>query len=269
MMILGEGSFEHEERRADRRRGITIDTFGDMAIIVPCYNEAERLDTAAFEAFMNRYKDISFIFVNDGSSDATGPMLDDFTSKFRRQTAVLHMPCNGGKAEAVRQGMTAAIARGFRFVGYWDADLATCLSAILEFGTLIRRDGNHTVVIGARLRLLGHQIERDPSRRLFSRAFNLVARLALRLNIRDTQCGAKLFEVDGDLVAALAHPFEASWLFDIELLQRLIARKGRRDFIYEHALFSWSEIAGSKVSMRKSLKAVAQLCFIGVRGARL
>ena len=55
-------AFTHRERRADRRRGITIEPYGDMAIVVPCYNEAERFNAAAFEEFLNRYKDINFVF---------------------------------------------------------------------------------------------------------------------------------------------------------------------------------------------------------------
>ena len=262
-------AFTHRERRADRRRGITIEPYGDMAIVVPCYNEAERFNAAAFEEFLNRYKDINFVFVNDGSKDDTLAELQVFSARFPRQTSVLDMPKNGGKAEAVRHGMLEMISHNKRYIGYWDADLATALSAIPEFGTLIRRDGQHTVVVGARLRLLCHDIQRDLSRRIFSRAFNLVARATLRLRIRDTQCGAKLFEVDEDLKAALVHPFETGWLFDIELLQRLIERKGNRNFIYEHALFAWSEVAGSKVSLKKSLHAVFKLCLLGLRGARL
>ena len=50
---------------------------------------------------------------------------------------------------------------------------------------------------------------------------------------------------------------------------RLIERKGNRNFIYEHALFAWSEVAGSKVSLKKSLHAVFKLCLLGLRGARL
>ena len=261
-------TFRHEERRADRRRGITIDAYDDMAIVVPCYNEADRYNSAAFEKFLNQYKDISFLFVNDGSTDDSLAILQAFSARFQRQTSVLDLPQNVGKAEAVRQGMLQMIAEHKRYIGYWDADLATALTAIPEFGTLIRRDGQHTVVVGVRLRLLGHDIQRELSRRIFSRAFNLVARAALWLNIRDTQCGAKLFAVDEDLKAALAQPFETGWLFDIELLQRLIARKGHRNFIYEHVLFAWSEVAGSKVSLKKSLQAVFKLCILGLRGAR-
>lgn len=263
-----ESSFISSEPFRDRRRGLTIPTYSDMAIVVPCYNEEKRLDFDAFATFMGQYKDIHVVFVNDGSTDDTITILKSISQRFPEQATILNLEQNRGKAEAVRQGLLHAIKEGNRYVGYWDADLATSLSAITEFGTLIRRDGEHTVVIGVRLRLLGHNIQRKLSRRIFSRAFNLVARASLRLNIRDTQCGAKLFEVDEDLRASLRQPFEAGWLFDIELLHRLIARKKTRAFIYEHPLFSWSEVDGSKVSMIKSLRAVVQVCMLGIRGAK-
>ena len=40
-------------------------------IVVPCYNEARRLDPDAFAAFVERHDDIDFALVNDGSSDGT------------------------------------------------------------------------------------------------------------------------------------------------------------------------------------------------------
>ena len=45
-------------------------------IVVPCYNERERLDTMAFRAFAARNPAVSFLFVNDGSTDGTHELID-------------------------------------------------------------------------------------------------------------------------------------------------------------------------------------------------
>ena len=46
-----------------------------VTIIVPCYNEAERLDWQRFKAFTCNEHEVVFLFVNDGSTDATGPFI--------------------------------------------------------------------------------------------------------------------------------------------------------------------------------------------------
>ena len=42
-----------------------------VAIIVPCYNEADRLDTNKFVDYLSQNIHLHFIFVDDGSTDKT------------------------------------------------------------------------------------------------------------------------------------------------------------------------------------------------------
>src|SRR3954451_13291643 len=49
----------------------------DTAVVVPCYNEAERLDVGAFREFARSHTDVFFLFVNDGSTDRTQELLED------------------------------------------------------------------------------------------------------------------------------------------------------------------------------------------------
>ena len=42
-----------------------------IALVVPCYNEAERLDTDAFTAMVDADLALSLVFVDDGSRDGT------------------------------------------------------------------------------------------------------------------------------------------------------------------------------------------------------
>ena len=44
-------------------------------IVIPCYNEAGRLKEEVFLAFLQEHADADFCFVNDGSSDKSGEML--------------------------------------------------------------------------------------------------------------------------------------------------------------------------------------------------
>lgn len=240
---------------------------GDRAaIVVPCYNEEKRLDVPAFLAFLQRAPQIRFVFVNDGSSDATLSVLDTLRAAHPNQVEVLSLSRNSGKAEAVRQGVGYAAASGVNFVGYWDADLATPLEAIEDFLRIADRYGDTEVIYGARLQLLGHRVSRTLSRRIISRICARMARLAVGLPIGDTQCGAKLMRNSPRLRAAVAQPFSAGWLFDVELFSRIAATASSAHAFYEVPLPEWTEVPGSKVTGRAIRRAgLAMLRLIAER----
>lgn len=86
-------------------------------VVIPCYNEAIRLDTAAFAEFARKVEAIDFLFVNDGSTDSTSERLHQLHQADPEHFAVCDMHKNSGKAEAVRQGVLEAIRRGADYVG--------------------------------------------------------------------------------------------------------------------------------------------------------
>jgi dolichyl-phosphate beta-glucosyltransferase len=225
-------------------------------IVIPCYNEAERLNLQAFRDFAARHRDIRFLFCNDGSRDATPAMLDGLHAESPDRFGVHHLERNSGKAEAVRQGMLKAIEQGASMVGFWDADLATPLDAIPEFRDLLAARGDLEMVFGARVKLLGRQIERQPMRHYLGRVFATVASRMLRLPIYDTQCGAKLFRVHPEFITLVRQPFLSRWIFDVEIIARLIrARRGTDrpqacDVIHELPLQVWRDVKGSKLKGR-------------------
>lgn len=225
--------------------------------VIPCYNEAERLDTDAFLSFLGSSHDVDLVFVNDGSSDNTLDVLARIHAAFPDRVEVLSLRQNSGKAEAVRQGLIHATQSDAAFVGYWDADLATPLDAISDFSRVGLRYDEIEVIFGARRMLLGHRVERTLMRRAVSRICASLARLAVRLPIGDTQCGAKLLRNSPRLARAVETPFSAGWLFDVELFMRF-SQDGQRDrrlAFYEYPLAEWSEVAGSKVSGRAILRS--------------
>jgi dolichyl-phosphate beta-glucosyltransferase len=236
------------------------------AIVVPCYNEEKRLDVAAFSDFLQRRPDIRFVFVNDGSSDATLSVLEALHAAHPYRVEVLSLSRNSGKAEAVRQGLAYATETDVDFVGYWDAALATRLEAIEDFLMIARRYGETEVVYGARLQLLGHRVSRTLSRRIISRICARMARVAVGLPIGDTQCGAKLMRNSPRLRKAVAQPFSAGWLFDVELFSRIAATAGSAHAFYEYPLPEWTEVPGSKVTGRAIRRAgLAMLRLIAER----
>jgi len=233
-------------------------------IVVPCYNEAGRLKIDAFRAAAEQ-SPVEFLFVDDGSTDATLHLLNGLSSSEPGRFRVLQLSPNRGKAEAVRRGICAAIEGGAQAVGFWDADLATPLSVIPEFCDLLRERPEIEMVFGVRVPLLGRAIRRNPFRQLASRVFARLASTVLGISLFDTQCGAKLFRVTADLRRLFEKPFHSNWIFDVEIVARLIAARRETQLprpdqvIYEYPLTEWTDVEGSKVKAFDFLRAVAEL----------
>jgi dolichyl-phosphate beta-glucosyltransferase len=234
-------------------------------VVVPCYNEARRLNMRAIQDYGRRGDATELLFVNDGSRDETGELIEHLQRVHPRRFSCLHLAKNSGKAEAVRQGVLAALAAGADYVGFWDADLATPLGEIELFCRVLDGRPQIDLVIGSRLRLLGHKIERHASRYWLGRLFAATASLALGVRIFDTQCGAKLFRATDLARSAFQEPFLTRWIFDVELFARLA--NGRRaaegpplaEAIYEQPLDAWRDVAGSTLKSRDFFKAFFEL----------
>lgn len=239
-----------------------------VIIVVPCCNEARRLKLNTFSKALHECPWLGFLFVNDGSEDQTYSLLKEFCESHRQQAYVIDLPANQGKAEAVRQGMSAATSCRPRYVGFWDADLATPLDEIATFCDVLDRRQEVALVVGSRLPLLGHRIERKATRRLLGRLFAVVASRMLSLGMHDTQCGAKLFRVDEHLNSIFQDPFHTRWILDVEILARMIALSKARggqlvsEVIYEKPLELWCDVAGSKLKPRDFVTAIYELAII-------
>ena len=238
-----------------------------LTVVVPCYNEAERLDGAPLLAFVQGNPDFSLIFVDDGSTDATAQCLAAIAADGGGRIEVLTLRPNAGKAEAVRQGMRAALARGARIVGYLDADLSTPLTEVPRLREALGRPGVEAA-IGARVALLGSDIQRSPVRHYLGRVFATAASLILKAPVYDTQCGAKLFRATPALAAALDAPFLSRWAFDVELLGRLLAGGAATPLpisaIVEVPLAVWHDVKGSKLGAGAMVRSLQDLARIGV-----
>jgi glycosyltransferase involved in cell wall biosynthesis len=240
---------------------------GPVCLVVPCYNEASRLDVGALDALLTR-PEITLLLVDDGSSDTTLRLLRDFAAAHPDRVEVVALSNNAGKGEAVRTGLCRALASGARVVGYVDADFSTPPGEVLALCDELDRSGAR-VVLGSRVLLLGRRITRRARRHYLGRVFATAAALVLRLPVYDTQCGAKLFRDEPALRRALAEPFVSRWAFDVELIGRLLSgpdgsRLAAEDFT-EVPLQEWHDVPGSKVGMGQMIRAALDLARIAVR----
>ena len=220
-------------------------------IVIPCYNEEKRLAVDKLLVFLNQTLDISFLLVNDGSTDGTAQVIDDLCRRQPDRIKSCHLATNQGKGEAVRTGLLETLEGKSEVVGYWDADLSAPLAEILHLRKVLLNDQALDAVIGARVKLIGRRIERKAWRHYTGRIIGTLISMILHLPVYDTQCGAKLFKASPRLKRLLAEPFQTRWLFDVEIFARALrsfASHGNMSIMfYEEPLRAWAHMGGSKI----------------------
>ncbi len=237
-----------------------------LAIVLPAYNEAERIGPALDELFgyLRRRGDlardgspgagslpqrIEVLVVDDGSTDRTVAIVEarpeatasgapDGTS-----LRVLRVP-HGGKGAAVQAGMLAATAD---LVVFADADMATPPD---QLPLLVAALADHDVALGSRIQPDGSDMRTSQPRyrRALGRAFHALASAWAAGPVQDTQCGFKGFtrEAAHDLFPAQRI---RSIVFDVELIY-LARRRGYRIAIVP---VHWTDRRGSRMRPRPGL----------------
>jgi dolichyl-phosphate beta-glucosyltransferase len=250
---------------ADGERAMTPP---ELVLVVPCYNEAARLQPEAFLHFVTTHPGVQLVLVDDGSLDATGEILEQIRSAAPAAATILRLSPNRGKAEAVRAGILAGLAQQAALVGFFDADLATPLQTVDDFLTVLRDRPAVEFVLGSRVMLMGRDIKRKASRHYLGRFFATAVSHALDLPVYDTQCGAKILRVNAATATLFDTPFRSAWIFDVELIARYLrlpvapGEPARRDRLYELVLPVWHDRPGSKLRWQDFARAVVELGYI-------
>jgi glycosyltransferase involved in cell wall biosynthesis len=233
-----------------------------LIVVIPCYNEEHRLPVDELRRFAVDGVRLEILFVNDGSTDGTLPLLQSLVAENPAKFSLLDLERNSGKAEAVRRGMLAAMERRPDLFGFWDADLATPFSELQGFLDVFETRPEIEMVFAARVRLLGRSISRNPARHYFGRVGATLISSSLGLAVYDTQCGAKLFRWSEPMRELFATPFLSRWIFDVEIIARLVRQRGRdaaARAIYELPIQVWHDVKGSKVRSTDFLRALKDL----------
>lgn len=217
-----------------------------ITIIIPFYNEEKRIEIERFHQIFNNYLQYDFILVDDGSTDDTSIILNEFKNKFPN-LSILKLDKNVGKAEAIRAAVLSI--SNADFIVYYDADLATPFSELEKLIQFTVLHQNYKMVMGARIKLIGNGVKRSLKRHYFGRIFaTIVSQFVLKVAVYDTQCGAKVIDFK---IAKLifSKPFLSKWLFDVELLKRLQKIHNLNEVVKEIPLENWTEIGNSKIKV--------------------
>src|SRR5512133_100390 len=217
-------------------------------LVIPCHNEARRLILSAYAAYYEARPDVSFVFVDDGSTDDTFALLTSFAAGREARVSVISNPHNDGKAEAVRIGVLHALKAGeAECIGFMDADLATPfgeMDRLLACGTIYP---TAAIVFASRVSRPGARIERSPVRRFCGVVFAVAVRLLLGITAHDTQCGAKLIRA-AVATEIFREQFLSRWLFDLELFLRAAALPDAKPGMFvEFPVGVWTEKGDSRI----------------------
>ena len=91
-----------------------------LALVIPCYDEEHRLPVDELRRFSAPGLELELVMVNDGSNDGTLQLLERLREEDPARFTVVNLAQNSGKAEAVRQGILAALERKPDYTGFWD-----------------------------------------------------------------------------------------------------------------------------------------------------
>jgi glycosyltransferase involved in cell wall biosynthesis len=186
-----------------------------ISIVIPAYNERARLGPTLDRVlgFLHEQAwDAEVIVVDDGSDDGTPEIVRDYSAR-NASVRLVQNPGNRGKGYSVRNGVLNAQGTVVLFT---DADLS---SPIEEAQKLLQTiEAGADVAIGSRWMRSELQTRRQSAtRQLMGRAFNLLLRVLLRLDFKDTQCGFKAFRRSAAKALFPLQKIEG-WGFDAEIL---------------------------------------------------
>lgn len=239
------------EHRIERRRSRRLDGFTvgpspqlvDLAVVIPMYREADRIDETVRVLASSQLADpsVRLVFVDDGSDDATAVAVARSLGRHGvRNASLLAATVNRGKGATVRLGVEHAIDElEAGHVVYLDADLSLDPSVVPAALGRLRSEGLDAVV-GVR------QFDRSSQpamRRLASTCFRVAARLAAPTGVADTQCACKVFTARAARIAFedLQTP---GYAFDVEVLLRW----RRAGLQVGQIPVAWTHQTGSKIS---------------------
>lgn len=236
-----------------------------LVVVVPCFNEASRIDLDVFEDYLTKNPLSLICFVDDKSTDNTYNILSTFSEK-NSNCLLLKNEQNIGKGNSIYFGITHALnCLSFEHIGYLDADLATPLDELERLNSILINSPETSLVFGSRILTINNSIKRKKYRHFIGRVIATFISTILKSKIYDTQCGAKVMTRDCAKVV-MNNPFISRWLFDVEILKRIQLNIGKlKNTTIEEPLKTWEDKGKSSVKWTYGFKVWYDLIIIKLK----
>lgn len=191
---------------------ITLDPTGELALVIPACNEADRIGhlIGRVPRVVNGLS-TRCIVVDDGSTDETA-----FVSLAAGAKVISH-EFNRGLGAAIRTGLAAAVADGYQVIAFCDGDGEYSPEELAAVTTPIVA-GVADYVVGSRFAGVIHHMR--PHRRLGNVVLSRWVRWMVRLPITDGQSGFRALSRQAAADAELIHDYNYAQILTIDLVAK-------------------------------------------------
>lgn len=221
-----------------------------LVIVIPAYNEEQRIEKTLLSYF-NYFRSCAnltthFLVVCNNCSDQTVEICKHLQQDYPELNFMDLKP--GGKGFAIKQGFLKALEyKDIDYIGFVDADMATKPPYFYE---LICKIEGHDGAIASRYKKGARVWPNRPFlKEIGGKFYNWVLRHNFHLDVRDTQCGAKLFNYE-TIQQVAPNMKEIGWAFDLELLY--LCQLFDKDIV--EVPTTWSDIPGSSLVISRCYK---------------
>ncbi len=231
-----------------------------LLICIPTYNEADNVRPLAEAVFANTSENVEILFIDDGSPDGTGKLLDVMTMENHR-IHVIHRKGKLGLATAYIQGFQWGMARGYDWIAEMDCDFSHDPKHLIEVEKLIKAD-QYDVLCGSRYVPGGGVSNWSRRRLLLSKSGSVYSRMILGFPLHDWTGGFNFWRVKTLEPLKIATVKSKGYAFQIELKYRALIQTLR---VFEFPIVFQERRAG----VSKMSGSIVKEAVIGVLNLRL
>ena len=167
-----------------------IEAIRSLSVVITVFNEEKRLNKNLIKINnFTKNKKVEVIFVNDGSSDSSVKIIKKIIKK-NRKIKIINLRNNTGKGGALKRGVMMA---KYKWILTMDLDLSVPISQVFLWFKKKYINNHSFVYFGSR----NHRksiIKFKIHRKIFGKFLNILTKLFFNINIKDTQCGYKLYK---------------------------------------------------------------------------
>lgn len=226
-----------------------------LTVVIPTYNEAENLPSLIDNLIATSISNLKLIIVDDGSPDGTGQLAEELAVQLPGRLSVVHRPGKMGLGSAYIRGFGVALSEGAEAVGQMDADFSHSPSYLPG---LLAELENWDAVFGSRYVEGGRVDERWSFWRVFLSKFgNTYARVILRLQVRDSTGGFRIWRAEALRGMPLQRIRSEGYVFQVEMAY--VAQRMGFKISEQPIYFEDRRIGQSKMSLGIQLEAAIRV----------